>query len=180
MKAILKFEKSQNLKRRYYITLDFLRSSGGKPKKILDLGTPNNLSDFLNSKGFEVSNTQGEDLDENPQVAAGEEYDAVTAFEIFEHLLNPYAVLKNIKSKRIFISIPLRLWFAKAYRGPHSWDWHYHEFEDWQLDWLLEKTGWKVIRRKKWKSPGYRPGFRPLLRWLYNRYYLIEAVKTED
>jgi hypothetical protein len=30
------------------------------------------------------------------------------------------------------------------------WDRHYHEFEDWQLDWLLEKTGWKIIDSQKW------------------------------
>jgi hypothetical protein len=27
------------------------------------------------------------------------------------------------------------------------WDRHYHEFEDWQLDWLL-KTGWKIMDLK--------------------------------
>jgi hypothetical protein len=33
------------------------------------------------------------------------------------------------------------------------WDRHYHEFEDWQLDWLLEKTGWKIIDSQKWTNP---------------------------
>jgi hypothetical protein len=32
------------------------------------------------------------------------------------------------------------------------WDRHYHEFEDWQLDWLLE-TGWKIIDSQKWTNP---------------------------
>jgi ribosomal protein S6 len=32
------------------------------------------------------------------------------------------------------------------------WDRHYHEFEDWQLDWL-EKTGWKIIDSQKWTNP---------------------------
>jgi hypothetical protein len=32
------------------------------------------------------------------------------------------------------------------------WDRHYHEFEDWQLDWLLEKTGWKIIDSQKWTN----------------------------
>ena len=28
------------------------------------------------------------------------------------------------------------------------WDRHYHEFEDWQLDWLLEKTVGKLSPEK--------------------------------
>jgi hypothetical protein len=32
-------------------------------------------------------------------------------------------------------------------------DRHYHEFEDWQLDWLLGKTGWKIIFEKKFTHP---------------------------
>jgi hypothetical protein len=41
-----------------------------------------------------------------------------------------------------------------AYRSKTDmWDRHYHEFEDWQLDWLLEKTGWKIIDSQKWTNP---------------------------
>jgi hypothetical protein len=40
-----------------------------------------------------------------------------------------------------------------AYRSKTDmWDRHYHEFEDWQLDWLLEKTGWKIIDSQKWTN----------------------------
>jgi hypothetical protein len=40
-----------------------------------------------------------------------------------------------------------------AYRSKTDmWDRHYHEFEDWQLDWLLE-TGWKIIDSQKWTNP---------------------------
>jgi hypothetical protein len=28
------------------------------------------------------------------------------------------------------------------------WDRHYHEFEDWQFDWLLEKSNWKIEKKK--------------------------------
>ena len=91
--------------------------------------------------------------------------DVVTAFEIFEHLLNPYTILKEIKSDKLLISIPMRLWFSPAYRSKTDmWDRHYHEFEDWQLDWLLEKTGWKIIDRQKWTNPVKKFGIRPLLR----------------
>jgi 2-polyprenyl-3-methyl-5-hydroxy-6-metoxy-1,4-benzoquinol methylase len=49
-----------------------------------------------------------EDLDQS--VFSTENKDVVTAFEIFEHLLNPYTILSEIKSD-IFISIPMRLVF---------------------------------------------------------------------
>jgi hypothetical protein len=67
-----------------------------------------------------------------------------TAFEIFEHLLNPYTILENVNCSKL-ISVPLRLWFSPAYRSKTDmWDRHYHEFEDWQLDWLLKKQVGKL------------------------------------
>jgi len=99
----------------------------------------------MKEAGFTVTNTDGEDLDENQIHLQTTTAEVVTAFEIFEHLLNPYTILKEIKTNKILISIPLRLWFAPAYRSKTDlWDRHYHEFEDWQLDWLLEKTGFKI------------------------------------
>jgi hypothetical protein len=63
----------------------------------------------MKEEGFST-NTSGEDLDKNQLVFSSEKQDVVTAFEIFEHLLNPYTILSEIKSDKIFISIPLRLW----------------------------------------------------------------------
>ena len=121
--------------KRYNITLDFLKKHIAKPGNILDLGIENPFSQIMKKEGYTVTNTTGEDLDNNQQ--------AIEKFEIFEHLLNPYTVLQKVKSNKIIISVPLRLWFSPAYRSKTDvWDRHYHEFEDWQLDWLLEKTGW--------------------------------------
>ena len=33
------------------------------------------------------------------------------------------------------------------------WDRQYHEFEDWQLDWLLEKAGFEIVDRVKFTHP---------------------------
>jgi hypothetical protein len=60
--------------------------------------------------------------------------------------------LTEIKSDKIFISIPLRC------GSPLPIEVNRHngtgiKFEDWQLDWLLEKTGWKIIDRSKWTNP---------------------------
>jgi 2-polyprenyl-3-methyl-5-hydroxy-6-metoxy-1,4-benzoquinol methylase len=43
----------------------------------------------MKEEGFSVTNTSGEDLDQNQLVFSSEKQDVVTAFEIFEHLLNP-------------------------------------------------------------------------------------------
>ena len=164
--------------KRFKITLAFLQKNISPSEKILDLGVENPFSKIMTENGYHVINTKGEDLDENQSSLNNEDYSVVTAFEIFEHLLNPFTVLQNIQSDKILISIPLRLWFAPAYRSKtDKWDRHYHEFEDWQLDWLLEKTGWKIMDRVKFTHPVKKIGFRPLLRYFIPRYYLVYAVR---
>jgi len=166
--------------KRFRHTLDFLNKHINSSEKILDLGVENPFSKIMKENGFQVINTTGEDLDNNQTALQTEQYTVTTAFEIFEHLLNPYAVLQNIKSDKLFISIPLRLWFSPAYRSKTDmWDRHYHEFEDWQLDWLLEKTGWKITDRQKWANPVKKFGIRPLLRRFTNRYYIVYAEKVK-
>lgn len=173
-----KLERKKGMQRRFQKTHHFLAASLPPPARLLDLGIPNELSVHLEQKGYTVTNTTGEDLDIDTTALLSAKVDAVTAFEIFEHLVNPMGVLQAIPCERIFVSVPLTLWFAKAYRNPSDpWDRHFHEFEDWQLDWLLEKSGWKVVRRSKWTSPSYQPGLRTILRWFVNRYYLVEAVR---
>ena len=134
----------------------------------------------MEDNNYSVINTKGEDIDNNQSALQNESYDVFTAFEIFEHLLNPYTVLQNVKADKILISIPLRLWFSPAYRSKTDmWDRHYHEFEDWQLDWLLEKAGFKIVDRVKFTHPVKKLGFRPLLRWITPRYYLVYAEREK-
>jgi len=166
--------------KRFRLTLAFLKKHVSTSEKILDLGVDNPFSKIMKNEGFTVQNTTGEDLDDDQTALRQNDYDVVTAFEIFEHLLNPYAVLQNVKSTKILISIPMRLWFSPAYRSKTDmWDRHYHEFEDWQLDWLLEKTGWKIVDRQKWTNPVKKFGIRPLLRRFTNRYYIVYAEKIQ-
>ncbi len=167
------YEKTYPSKR-FNITLQFLKKHVNTNETIFDLGVPNPFSKIMIENSYQVINTQGEDLDEDHKALQNKEYDVFTAFEIFEHLLNPYSVLKNVKSNKILISIPLRLWFQSAYRSKiDKWDRHYHEFEDWQLDWLLEKTGFVIKDKVKFTHPVKKIGFRPLLRWFTPRYYLV-------
>lgn len=149
-----------------------------KEAKILDLGVENPFSEIMKAEGYSVTNTGGEDLDLDTSAVKNTNAEVVTAFEIFEHLLAPYQVLKDIKATKLVASIPLRLWFAPAYRSKTDmWDRHYHEFEDWQFDWLLEKSGWEIKKREKFTHPVKKIGFRPLLRLFTPRYYLVYAER---
>jgi hypothetical protein len=174
------YEKTYPSKR-FNITLAFLKKHISTNEILLDLGVPNPFSKIMLDNDYIVKNTIGEDLDNNQSALQNEDYSVVTAFEIFEHLLNPYTVLQNSKADKILISIPMRLWFSSAYRSKtDKWDRHYHEFEDWQLDWLLEKTGFKIVDRIKFSHPVKKIGFRPLLRYFTNRYYLVYAVRGDE
>ncbi|RYH72550.1 MULTISPECIES: methyltransferase domain-containing protein [Flavobacteriaceae] len=165
--------------KRYKITLEFLKKHIKTPASVLDLGVENPFTEIMKANGFSVENTSGIDLDEDTSEIENTNTDVVTAFEIFEHLLSPYTVLKSIKSDKLVASIPLKLWFASAYRSKTDMrDRHYHEFEDWQFDWLLEKTGWKIIDSKKWTNPTKKIGIRPILRWFTPRYYIVYAERV--
>ncbi len=165
-------------KKRYNHTIEFLQKVLPAPATILDLGVRNEISELLETLGYTVYNTKGEDLDIDFQTVNNQQIDAVTAFEIFEHLLAPYNVLKAIKAKKLITTIPLKLWFADAYRSKtDKWDRHYHEFEDWQFDWLLEKSGWDIKTSEKWTSPINKIGIRPILRKFTPRYYAVYAER---
>jgi hypothetical protein len=164
--------------KRYNHTIEFLQKVLPAPATILDLGTRNDFSEIMEKHGYTVYNTEGEDLDLLPEVVKKFNVDAVTAFEIFEHLIAPFNVLRAIESTKLITTIPLNLWFAKAYRSKtEEWDRHYHEFEDWQFDWLLEKAGWKIKKIEKWTSPVKKLGFRPILRQFVPRYYATYSEK---
>ncbi|WP_028376388.1 methyltransferase [Leeuwenhoekiella sp. MAR_2009_132] len=164
--------------KRYAKTAKFLEEVLPIKSSILDLGVENPFSEIMKTLGFQVQNTSGEDLDINTEAVINTDVDAVTAFEIFEHLLAPFNVLSEIKATKLVASIPLKLWFSPAYQSKtDKWDRHYHEFEDWQFDWLLEKSGWVIKRREKFTHPVKKIGFRPLLRLFTPRYYLIYAER---
>lgn len=174
----LMYEKTYPSKR-FQITLDFLKKHIATNTIIFDLGVPNPFSKIMQENKYQVINTNGEDLDTNQSALQNNNYTVFTAFEIFEHLLNPFTILKNVKCDKVLISVPIRLWFSSAYRSKtDNWDRHYHEFEDWQLDWLLEKTDFKIIDSIQFTHPVKNFGFRPILRYFTNRYYLVYAVRV--
>lgn len=164
--------------KRFGHTLAFLQKHVSPDQSILDLGVENPFSQIMKESGYTVSNTKGEDLDLDFSSVQQSSAKVVTAFEIFEHLIAPFNILREIKSNKLVASIPLRLWFSPAYRSKTDpWDRHYHEFEPWQFDWLLEKAGWEVKDSDKWTNPVKKIGVRPLLRSFTPRYYIVYAER---
>jgi len=171
------YEKSYPNKR-FKHTIEFLNKHISTSETILDLGVINPFTKIMQDYGYKVENTKGEDLDIDTSTITNAGAEVVTAFEIFEHLLSPFTVLKAIKANKLVASVPLKLWFSSAYRSKTDMlDRHYHEFEDWQFDWLLEKAGWKILDKEKWTNPTKKIGIRPILRWFTPRYYIVYAER---
>lgn len=166
-------------KYRYERTISFLKKHRPEASNILDLGTQNNLSKLMISSGYNVENTQGQNLDIDFSVVKNSHIDTVTAFEIFEHMFAPFNVLRNINAKHLIASVPLKLWFANAYwNEKDDWDKHYHEFEIKQFNFLLKQTGWKIHAHEKWSSyQNFTLGIRPILRMFTHRYYIVYCRK---
>ncbi len=168
-------------KKRYKITLDFLKENVAADRKILDLGVANPFTDYLNKAGYDVQNTTGEDLDLDFSVVQQTDREVLTAFEILEHMVAPFTLLQEASATKLVASVPLKLWFASAYKSKtDDWDRHYHEFEDWQFDWLLEKSGWHIKKRLKFTNPVKKIGIRPILRRFTPRYYLVYAERAKN
>lgn len=163
---------------RFQKTKDFMNRYVDKSLEILDLGTPNSMADFLKEDGFRLNSAFGFDFDLEPEGVNKYEYDVLTAFEVMEHLVSPFPLLQKTKAKKAVVTVPLKLWFAKAYRNPRDpYDQHYHEFESWQLDMLLEKAGWKIVAREKWVPPFTPGGIRSILRAVTPRFYAVYAER---
>ena len=135
------------------------------------------MSELMKANGYKVENTQGEDLDEDQTGLINSNAEVVTAFEILEHLLSSSS-FKEYKGQKTCGYVPLNIWFSGAYRSKTDMrDRHFHEFEDWQFNWLLEKTGWKIIASQKWINPPESFGVRSLLRYFTPRHYIVYAEK---
>lgn len=161
--------------KRFQITLEFIADLNLKSAKILNLGPNNPLSELLINNGYDITNTNpDQDLDTDFEIVKNTDFNAVFGFEIIEHMVSPFPMLKSISANKMVLSVPLSLWFAKAYWNENDpYDRHYHEFEDRQLKMLLEKAGWKIRKEKKYISSSFKPGIRPLLRMFTPRHYFV-------
>ena len=173
---LMRFPKAK----RFEKTRSFVQKHLESGSEILDLGTPNDLSKFIASSGYKLQNTKGENLDTDFHPYLDTDADCVTAFEIFEHMLAPFNILSQLKTPKLIAYVPLKLWFASAYwNSKDDWDKHYHEFEQKQFEFLLEKSGWVVKDSLTWASPDPKKiGLRPLLRYFTPRYYMVYCERT--
>lgn len=64
--------------------------------------------------------------------------------------------------------------------GARILDQHCHEFETWQFDRLIEKSGWQIQKTTTWTGPKGRIGIRPSKRRYAPRYYGVSALKTKS
>jgi len=167
--------------RRFQLTLDFMADLDLKSARILNLGPDNPLSARLTSEGYDITNTPvGLDLDLEYDIVKDPAFDAVVGFEILEHMVSPFPLLQAIAAKKLVLSVPLRLWFASAYwNEADPYDRHYHEFEPRQLEMLLNKAGWKIVKEAKHVNKSKKIGIRPLLRRITPRYYFVYCERMD-
>ncbi len=161
---------------RFKKTFNFLKNYVDTSEHILDLGPINPLSYLMEKNGYKVTNSPpGIDLDLNFEIVKNKDFKILTAFEILEHLVSPFPLLKETKAEKLIASVPLKLWFANAYWNKDDpFDRHYHEFEPKQFDMLLEKAGWQIIHSEQWIDETKQSlGFRPLLRKITPRFYIV-------
>ncbi len=102
--------------KRFHKTLEFMADLDLKPLKILNLGPKNPLSDFLKNNGYDITDTkEKQDLDFDFKIVQDQQFDVVIGFEILEHLVSPFPLLNSISANKLVLSVPLSLWFTKAY-----------------------------------------------------------------
>ena len=88
--------------KRYRNTLEFLKKHVDTHERILDLGVPNPFSEIMAQEGYTVQNTGGEDLDLELDHIRNSDATVVTAFEILEHLVAPFNVLRDIPATKFW------------------------------------------------------------------------------
>lgn len=172
-------------RKRFLKTLDIVLKTIPPPAKILDLGPVNPISQMMSESDYDVTNTPKDmDLDyaADSDLIKDKSFDAVTCFEVFEHLVNPFGILDNLGADLLITTVPLKLWFSPGayWNEQDKFDRHFHEFEDRQFDMLLEKTHWKIVQSEKWIYPSKKFGVRPFLRSFYPRYYLVVAERVKS
>lgn len=173
------------MKKRFKRTLKLVKELIPKNMIIYDLGRSNELSKIMQLNGYTVYNnigfadfdfTRTEITSISTQSKGMNSPKITTSFEVFEHLLNPFEVLRAIKTPKMLCTVPLKVWFSPAYWGKHDKNRHFHEFEERQFLWLLDKTGWEVVKKGKWKLTD-KIGIRPLLRLFWPSYLWVLAKR---
>ncbi len=169
-------EYAQDARRRFTATLAFLAAPA---PPLLDLGPPNALAREIERRfGVRADHTEEHDLDREPLAGIRPgPYATITAFEIFEHLMNPLFVLDGCREVLrpggvLYLTVPRR--------HPHEWLFgksseHFHEFALDELRWLLEKSGFDVVTLEAANTSTLAMGVRPVLRRFFRNLLLAKC-----
>jgi 2-polyprenyl-3-methyl-5-hydroxy-6-metoxy-1,4-benzoquinol methylase len=146
---------------------------------ILDIGQKSPLSEAIEkSLNVKIDNTSG-DLDFS-FTAPKKQYDAIIYSHTIEHQFNPlYTLVEIYKLLKddgvLFIMLPER--------GKILWDkGHYHEIDNYRFKELVERAGFKIIKKENhrpWRAPFfYLTGLRPFLRLFleFNANYTLKKA----
>lgn len=144
---------------------------------VLDIAALNTLSKQLSiEKRVIIINTVS-DLDYEIIPEQKHLFKYVTCFEVIEHLLNPRMFFDNLhkitdKDVILYLSYPSRpkfLWNDEQ---------HFHEYDKLRFEYLLKKTNWKIIKRKKIYVRRFPNGIRPIIRNFIPQTLIFKIIKT--
>jgi SAM-dependent methyltransferase len=106
-------------------------------------------------------------------------YNTVTSFEVIEHLQNSLFYLQNIYNSLsvggiLYLTTPVRWIFKGKY--------HFHEFNQEELEFCLKEVGFHEIEIKRIQAYnlshfGIRPLIRKIRDLLFGQCFLIKATK---
>jgi len=169
-----KFSYSES---RFKQTVDFIENVSGV---VLDIGERNDLSNYIEQYlDITIINTKS---DLNYLIKYNypiRKFNVVFCFEVIEHLLNPLLFFDNLyettfQDVHIFLSYPSR----------PKWLWnndeHFHEYDRLRFNYLLKKTGFKIIREKSIYVKRKPVGIRPLIRNFIPQTRIYEIIKRKE
>jgi SAM-dependent methyltransferase len=133
--------------------------------EVLDIGHPNKFGRALG-----VKNNTNIDLNACYPLGGIYCFDVVTCFEVIEHVMNPLALMENIRwvmkpGGLCYLSTPIRsrLWHEKV---------HFTEYYPRDMKIMFEYAGFEIVKYKKfclWDWDFMFWGFRPFFRVLTQR-----------
>ena len=151
--------------------------------KCLDVGDRTLLTEQIEKEfGIRCSNTT-HDLDRYGNFDTFKIYDNIFIFGVLSHLLNPLQFLEEMRyvlkdSGSIWLSLPLNRPDILKNKTVH-----FHEYSDYDLEYLLKKSGLEIILQEEIKLVRLKDitGFRPLLRWLgFDKYVIMRITKKNN
>lgn len=153
-----KFSYSES---RFRKTVKFIGNIRGH---ILDIGERNNLTNYIEDKlNVSCENTKSDldySIDYDLEI---EKFDVIFCFEVIEHLLNPRLFFDNLykitkDDGKVILSYPSR---PKIFWNNEE---HFHEYDRLRFNYLLKKTGFRIVRKKNIYVKRTPNGIRPLIR----------------